>query len=156
MRKRWRELGSGCDHCVTSEDGDILGDEFANQTFDPTEMDASSADARRNRCISDVAERRVPPSEFCRMLGALDEGVVTLGDQFDCENGAFMYAGRVLHDAHPFGVLSVEEILFHSSNMGALRMRQARLLYSISGGTVSATKTEIAFTEVFGYCPLAR
>ena len=42
-----------------------------------------------------------------------------------------MYAGRVLHDAHPYGVLSVEEILFHSSNIGAakvgLRMGPARL-----------------------------
>ena len=63
--------------------------------------------------------------------GALNENIVSLSDQFDCENGAFMYAGRVLHDAHPYGVLSVEEILFHSSNIGAakvaLRMGPTRL-----------------------------
>ncbi|HUJ70667.1 MAG TPA: penicillin-binding protein 2 [Verrucomicrobiae bacterium] len=99
-------------------------------TFDPTDLDASSADARRNRCISDVAE---PGSTFKIVVcsGALNEGLVSLSDQFDCENGAFMYAGRVLHDAHPYGVLSVEEILFHSSNIGAakvgLRLGPSRL-----------------------------
>jgi cell division protein FtsI/penicillin-binding protein 2 len=109
--------------------GEILA-MSSRPTFDPTNMDAASADDRRNRCISDVAE---PGSTFKIVVcsGALNEGIVTLNDQFDCENGAFMYAGRILHDAHPFGVLSVEEILFHSSNIGAakvaLRMGPVRL-----------------------------
>jgi len=109
--------------------GEILA-MSSRPTFDLMNLDATSADARRNRCISDVAE---PGSTFKIVVcsGALNEGLVTLGDQFDCENGAFMYAGRILHDAHPFGVLSVEEILFHSSNIGAakvgLRMGPARL-----------------------------
>jgi cell division protein FtsI/penicillin-binding protein 2 len=109
--------------------GEILA-MSSRPTFDPTNMDAASADDRRNRCISDVAE---PGSTFKIVVcsGALNEGIVTLNDQFDCENGAFMYAGRVLHDAHPYGVLSVEEILFHSSNIGAakvaLRMGPVRL-----------------------------
>jgi len=109
--------------------GEILA-MSSRPTFDPTNMEATSADARRNRCISDVAE---PGSTFKIVVcsGALNEGIVTLNDQFDCENGAFMYAGRLLHDAHPYGVLNVEEILFHSSNIGAakvgLRMGPARL-----------------------------
>jgi cell division protein FtsI/penicillin-binding protein 2 len=90
-------------------------------TFDPNSPGASPADARRNRCISDVAE---PGSTFKIVVcsGALNDGLVTLGDQFDCENGAFLYAGRMLHDAHPYGVMSVEEILFHSSNIGAAKV----------------------------------
>jgi len=109
--------------------GEILA-MSSRPTFDPTNLDATSADARRNRCISDVAE---PGSTFKIVVcsGALNEGLVNLSDQFDCENGAFMYAGRILHDSHPYGVLSVEEILFHSSNIGAakvgLRMGPARL-----------------------------
>ena len=109
--------------------GEILA-MSSRPTFDPTSLDATSADARRNRCISDVAE---PGSTFKIVVcsGALNEGLVTLDDRFDCENGAFLYAGRILHDAHPFGVLRVEEILFHSSNIGAakvgLRMGPARL-----------------------------
>ncbi|HUI08441.1 MAG TPA: penicillin-binding transpeptidase domain-containing protein [Verrucomicrobiae bacterium] len=109
--------------------GEILA-MSSRPTFDPANLDASSPDARRNRCVSDVAE---PGSTFKIVVcsGALNEGVVSLSDQFNCENGAFMYAGRVLHDAHPYGVLSVEEILFHSSNIGAakvgLRLGPARL-----------------------------
>jgi cell division protein FtsI/penicillin-binding protein 2 len=109
--------------------GEILA-MSARPTFDPTAIDESFADARRNRCISDVAE---PGSTFKIVVcsGALNEGIVSLRDQFDCGNGAFLYAGRVLHDAHPYGVLSVEEILFHSSNIGAakvgLRMGASRL-----------------------------
>jgi cell division protein FtsI/penicillin-binding protein 2 len=99
-------------------------------TFDANNPGAVPADARRNRCISDVAE---PGSTFKIVVcsGALNDGLVTLSDRFDCDNGAFLYAGRILHDAHPYGVLSVEEILFHSSNIGAakvgLRMGRARL-----------------------------
>jgi cell division protein FtsI/penicillin-binding protein 2 len=90
-------------------------------TFDPNNPGASPADARRNRCISDVAE---PGSTFKIVVcsGAINDGIVTLADRFDCDNGAFLYAGRILHDAHPYGVLSVEEILFHSSNIGAAKV----------------------------------
>jgi cell division protein FtsI/penicillin-binding protein 2 len=139
--------------------GEILA-MSSRPTFDPTDMSATSADARRNRCISDVAE---PGSTFKIVVcsGALNDGIVTLGDQFDCENGAFMYAGRVLHDAHPFGVLSVEEILFHSSNIGAakvaLRMGPARL-YDYIRRYGFGHKTEIALPgEVSGIAhPLSR
>lgn len=90
-------------------------------TFDPRQPGDCPADARRNRCISDVAE---PGSTFKIVIaaGALNEGMVTLSDRFDCENGAFVYGGRVLHDAHRYGVLTVEEILFHSSNIGAAKI----------------------------------
>ena len=129
-------------------------------TFDPTNIEGTSADARRNRCISDVAE---PGSTFKIVVcsGALNEGLVSLKDQFDCENGAFMYAGRVLHDAHPYGVLSVEEILFHSSNIGAakvgLRMGPARL-YEYVHRFGFGRKTGIALPgEVSGIAhPLSR
>ena len=139
--------------------GEILA-MSSRPTFDPTSMEATSADARRNRCISDVAE---PGSTFKIVVcsGALNEGIVTLNDQFDCENGAFMYAGRVLHDAHPYGVLSVEEILFHSSNIGAakvaLHMGPARLSDYIHRYGFGH-KTDIALPgEVSGIAhPLAR
>jgi len=139
--------------------GEILA-MSSRPTFDPTDMAATSADARRNRCISDVAE---PGSTFKIVVcsGALNEGIVTLTDPFDCENGAFIYAGRVLHDAHPYGVLSVEEILFHSSNIGAakvgLKMGPTRL-YDYIRRYGFGRKTDIALPgEVSGIAhPLSR
>ena len=95
-------------------------------TFDPNKAGDAAADARRNRCISDLAE---PGSTFkiVTISYALSEGLVRLEDRFDCENGAWLYGGRLLHDAHPYGVMSVEEILFHSSNIGAAKIAVERM-----------------------------
>lgn len=109
--------------------GEILA-MSSRPTFDLNEPGDAAADARRNRCISDVAE---PGSTFkvAVIAGAISDGTVSLADRIDCENGAFLYAGRALHDAHPHGVLSVDEILHKSSNIGtakiALKMGPQRL-----------------------------
>jgi cell division protein FtsI/penicillin-binding protein 2 len=58
--------------------------------------------------------------------GALNEHTVELTDRFDCERGAFHFAGRTLHDHESFGVLSVEEIITHSSNIGAAKIGMKR------------------------------
>jgi cell division protein FtsI/penicillin-binding protein 2 len=90
-------------------------------TFDPNNPGSAAADARRNRVITDMVE---PGSTFKIVVvsGALNDSVVTLRDQFDCENGAFAYAGRVLHDHERYGVLSVEGIITKSSNIGAAKV----------------------------------
>ena len=89
--------------------------------FDPNNLAASSADTRRNRVIADIAE---PGSTFKIVVvsGALNERKVTLADQFNCENGAFSFAGRVLHDHERYGLLSVKNIITKSSNIGAAKV----------------------------------
>jgi cell division protein FtsI/penicillin-binding protein 2 len=82
-------------------------------SFDPNKPGAFPTDYLRNRVVSDLAE---PGSTFKIVVvsGALNEGLVTLEDRFDCENGAFVFAGKVLHDHEHFGILSVEEIITRS------------------------------------------
>jgi len=89
--------------------------------FDPNNPGAARADARRNRVIADLAE---PGSTFkiVTVSGALNAGVVRLDDTLDCERGRFHYAGRVLHDHGSHGVLSVENIIAKSSNIGAAKL----------------------------------
>jgi cell division protein FtsI/penicillin-binding protein 2 len=89
--------------------------------FDPNNPGAAPADARRNRVIADIAE---PGSTFKTVVvsGALNDGVVRLSDTFDCEHGHFHFAGRVLHDHESYGVLTVEGIITHSSNIGAAKI----------------------------------
>jgi cell division protein FtsI/penicillin-binding protein 2 len=89
--------------------------------YDPNNPGASPADARRNRVVSDVME---PGSTFKIVVvsGALNEGVVRLADTFDCERGHFAFAGRILHDHEPYGILSTENIITHSSNIGAAKI----------------------------------
>lgn len=140
--------------------GEILA-MSSRPTFDLNRPGDCPPDARRNRCISDVAE---PGSTFkiISIAYALNEGLVSLADKFDCENGAWIYAGRALHDAHPYGVLSVEEILYHSSNIGAAKIAVNRLgqerLYDSVRRFGLGQKTGIALPgEVAGIAhPLAR
>ena len=130
-------------------------------TFDLNNPGAFPADARRNRCVSDVAE---PGSTFKIVVcsGAMNDGLITLADRFDCERGAWSFAGRVLHDSHPYGVLSVEEILFHSSNIGAAKIGITKLgaarLYSYIRAYGFGHKTGIELPgEVSGIAhPLAK
>jgi cell division protein FtsI/penicillin-binding protein 2 len=89
--------------------------------FDPNYPGAFPMDDLRNRVISDVAE---PGSTFkiVAVTGALNEGLVSLNDMFDCCMGRFPYAGRVLHDHAPYGMLTVENIITKSSNIGAAKL----------------------------------
>jgi cell division protein FtsI/penicillin-binding protein 2 len=90
-------------------------------TFDPNNPGDSPMAALRNRVICDVAE---PGSTFKIVVvsGALNDNLVKLTDQFHCENGHFLYAGRVLHDHESYGILSVQNILTKSSNIGAAKI----------------------------------
>jgi cell division protein FtsI (penicillin-binding protein 3) len=89
--------------------------------YDPNRV-PSNPELRRNRLIGDVCE---PGSTFkvVPVSGALNERLVKLGDVFDCERGAFQFAGRTLHDSHGgHGALTVEGIITKSSNIGAAKI----------------------------------
>lgn len=98
--------------------------------FDPHQPGLYQLDALRNRAVTDMYE---PGSTFKIVVvaGALEDRMISLNDRFHCENGSFRYAGRTLHDHHKYGVLSVEEIITKSSNIGAakigLKMGKERL-----------------------------
>jgi cell division protein FtsI/penicillin-binding protein 2 len=89
--------------------------------FDPNNTRATSFDALRDRVIADFAE---PGSTFKIVVvsGALNDGAVRLTDTFDCEHGHFFFANRTLHDHESYGVLSVQEIITKSSNIGAAKV----------------------------------
>ncbi len=89
--------------------------------FDPNSPGSAPPDARRNRVIADVVE---PGSTFKIVVisGALNDRAVTLNDAFDCEHGHFAFGGRVLHDHESYGVMSVQDIITKSSNIGAAKI----------------------------------
>ncbi len=105
---------------VRPRTGEILA--MANiPNYDLNHPGAFPPDALRNRIISDVAE---PGSTFkiVAVTAGLNEHLTTLSEMFNCENGVFLYAGRRLHDHEPFGMLSVENIITKSSNIGAAKI----------------------------------
>lgn len=89
--------------------------------FDPNAPGDYPPDARRNRMVTDMNE---PGSTFKIVVvaGALNDGAVRLEDVIFCENGAFAFAGRILHDHHRYGNLTVESIITKSSNIGAAKL----------------------------------
>ncbi len=89
--------------------------------YDPNQYRQTPLDMMLNRAIGHVFE---PGSTFKVgvIAAALNEGVVRPEDVFDCENGSWVYAGRILRDYHPYGRLSVADIIKKSSNIGAAKI----------------------------------
>lgn len=106
---------------IRPQTGDILA--MANLPgFDPNRPGLAEVSDRRNRVISDQVE---PGSTYKSLViaAALQEGLFGLQDRIDCENGTFVYQKRRLRDGgHSYGVLSVEEVLAKSSNIGAAKI----------------------------------
>lgn len=100
--------------------GEILA-MASRPNFDPNQGGAKELSQLRNRCLTDVVE---PGSTFkiVTLAGILQEGLMSLNTQIFCENGSFYYGGKWLHDDESNGVLSVEEILARSSNIGFCKM----------------------------------
>ena len=102
--------------------GEVLA--LANYpSFDPNLYNKQSADQRRNRAVADSYE---PGSTFKTILAAaaLEEDVVGKEDLFYCEMGKYPYAGKIIHDTHPYGWLSFSKILQVSSNIGFTKVAE--------------------------------
>ncbi len=75
----------------------------------------------RNRAICDTYE---PGSTFKPFVlaAALNEKVITPEQRIFAENGSYRVGGRTIHDHHPYGTLTVTEILKYSSNIGMAKI----------------------------------
>jgi len=104
--------------------GEVLA--MANEPlFNPNEFSIYPADARRNRAVTDCFD---PGSVFKPFMAAaaLEEGLVTETDIFDCENGSYTVGNRVIHDAQneKFQELNLPDIIKHSSNIGSIKIAE--------------------------------
>lgn len=90
-------------------------------TFDPNDAGKYPDEFRMNRAVAAAYE---PGSTFkvVTMTGAIENGAAKPTDLVDCQMGSILVAGRLIHDWHPFGVLSVEDVLAHSSDVGSIKI----------------------------------
>lgn len=115
--------------------GEVLA--VANRpTYDPNFFATSTPEERRNRAITDCYE----PGSIIKPLvvsGVLKRGLAHPGEVFFCNNGTFQVGRRVLRDVHPYGNLTVEEIVINSSNIGMAKLAmlegQKRLYEDLKG-----------------------
>lgn len=103
--------------------GAILG--LANYpSFDLNNYSKAPLGADKNRAVTD----RVEPGSTFKIVAvgaALNEGLVTPRSTYDCGNATIDYKGRSIKlpkEDEPFGILSVADIVAHSSNRGAAQL----------------------------------
>jgi cell division protein FtsI (penicillin-binding protein 3) len=90
-------------------------------TFDPNDAGNYQPEARIDRAVASAYE---PGSTFkvLTLTGAIQHGVASPDELVDCQMGQIMVSGRLIHDWKKFGVLSVKEVLEHSSDVGAIKI----------------------------------
>ena len=105
---------------MESDTGKVLA--MANYpTFNPNAYSHYSLAQLRNHVVADSFE---PGSTFkvFTIAAALDSGTIKPGDIYNCENGTYRVADRVIHDDHPHSRLNVSDIIKYSSNIGAAKI----------------------------------
>jgi cell division protein FtsI/penicillin-binding protein 2 len=105
---------------VRPRTGEILA--MANlPTFDPNRPGDVEPGQLRNRAITDTME---PGSTFKSLVvaAALNEGLIRLEDEIDCENGLWYYNRFRVRDISRNERLTVEQVLAKSSNVGAAKI----------------------------------
>lgn len=90
-------------------------------TFDPNHFGEYGREQWRNRAVTDALE---PGSTFKMVTAAaaLEGNLVDPADVFDCENGSVVVKGKRINDHHPFGKLTLREVIAKSSNVGAIKV----------------------------------
>lgn len=113
---------SGLAAVMNADTGEILALAI-RPTYNLNSFSRVSADVRRNRFVADAFE---PGSTFKVFLAAcaLDLDRVVPGEKFDCHNGRWRYNGSEIHDVVPHAKLTFDEILVHSSNIGAVKISE--------------------------------
>ncbi|MCX6640485.1 MAG: penicillin-binding protein [bacterium] len=89
--------------------------------FNPLRPELTSQADHKLRPVTDLIE---PGSIFkvVAATAALDKDLFSLDEQIYCEAGAWAIGSRTLHDAHPYGWLSFEDVIIHSSNIGTAKI----------------------------------
>src|SRR4029079_8654196 len=96
--------------------GEILA--LANwPTYDPNQRETIVRDRARNRALTDVFEPGSTLKPFT-VAAAMEAGMVKPTTVLQTARGSMTINGATIHDAHPLGALTVEQVIQKSSNIG--------------------------------------
>ncbi len=89
--------------------------------FNPNQPNKCATENQKNRAFTDQFE---PGSTFkiVAATAAIDQNLVRIEDEFDCENGTFQYKSVTINDYKPHEVLTFGEIIKRSSNIGIIKV----------------------------------
>lgn len=112
--------------------------------FNPNSPQGATADAFRNRSVTDAFE---PGSTFKAFViaRALEDKAIAENTTFHCENGNWAVGRHIVHDTHPYGALDTRGILQVSSNICAAKVGQ-----KLGRDTLVDTFQRFGFSERVG------
>jgi cell division protein FtsI (penicillin-binding protein 3) len=105
---------------LDAQSGEVLA--LANYpSYSPAKRQNLSGAQLRNRALTDTFEPGSTMKPFIAAL-ALEKGMVTPTTSIQTAPGRLTIGGSTISDAHPHGVLTVNEIIQKSSNVGTVKM----------------------------------
>ena len=100
--------------------GEVLA--LANYpSFDPNRRRSLSGEQLRNRALTDSFEPGSTMKPFIAAL-ALEKGLVKATTPIQTAPGRIQIGGSTISDSHPHGVLTVNEVIQKSSNVGTVKL----------------------------------
>jgi cell division protein FtsI/penicillin-binding protein 2 len=145
VMEEWRP-SSACAIVIDPATCDVLA-MASRPAFDPNNPVDVLPAAWKNTAIASMYE---PGSTFKPFIvaWAVDREIISRDETFNCERGAYRMGRRILHDHHPYGQLSVTDILVKSSNIGMAKIGERmtnRSLYeaAVTFGFGRRTGTEL-------------
>ncbi len=125
-------------------------------SFNPNAAGHYSPSSWRLRAISDQFE----PGSTLKLMSLamlLNENLLKPDDRVFCENGKFNIMRETISDVHPYGWLSLRDVLVYSSNIGmakSMMKQDRRLLYKYARSFGFGSKTGIELPgEISGTLP---
>ena len=134
------------------ETGEILA-MATTPGFDNNQFRLTKPEFHRMRSITDQFE---PGSTFkvVSSVSAINDGAINLEDEFNCEDGSFEYYTKKITDHESFSMLTLPQIMHHSSNIGIVKMMEKvgrKKLFTVSRDFGFGSKTGISLNgEVTG------
>jgi cell division protein FtsI/penicillin-binding protein 2 len=115
--------------------GEILA-MASRPAFDPRQLQNVPEAAWKNLAVAAVFE---PGSTFKPIIvaAALQQGLLLRDEMIDCSYGLYRMGPRLLHDHHPYGLLSTGDVLVKSSNIGMAKIGERLGLDGLFSATAS-------------------
>ncbi len=134
---------------LDAQSGEVLA--LANYpSYSPAKRVNLSGEQLRNRALTDTFEPGSTMKPFAVAL-ALEKGLVKPETPIQTAPGRITITGSTITDAHPHGVLSVNEVIQKSSNVGTVKLAmqiEAREMWEMYSQVGFGQKPQIPFPGV--------
>lgn len=136
---------------LDAQSGEVLA--LANYpSYSPAKRQSLTGAQLRNRALTDTFEPGSTMKPFIVAL-ALEKKLVTPNTPIQTAPGRLVIGGSAITDAHPYGVLTVNEVIQKSSNVGTVKLAmqmQPREMWEMYSQVGFGQKPQVSFPGAVG------